>query len=114
MPLSSFHAALYTSRLLASSLVAVLSQTLIPKLDGKGLVAGYEILLANSAVRNLIRENKTFRIDSTIQTSRDKGMKLLDDSLLELYESGLIERTEVLTRSRYLDTVSERLKEMES
>ena len=99
---------------LASSLVAVLSQTLIPKLGGKGLVAGYEILIVNSAVRNLIRENKTFRIDSTIQTSRDKGMKLLDDSLLELYERGLIERTEVLTRSRYLDTVTERLKEIES
>ena len=99
---------------LASTLVAVLSQTLIPRVNKTGLVAAYEILLANNAVRNLIRENKTFRIDSTIQTSRDKGMKLLDDSLLELYSKGIIERVEVLTRCRYPNEVTERLKELEA
>jgi len=98
---------------LASSLVAVLSQTLIPRANRKGLVAGFEILIANNAVRNLIRENKTFRIDSTIQTSRDKGMCLLDDSLLELYSKGIIDRTEVLTRCRYPGEVNERLNEMD-
>jgi len=99
---------------LASSLLAILSQTLIARSSGDGLVAAYEILLINSAVRNLIRENKTFRIDSTIQTSRDKGMKLLDDSLIQLYTGGVIERTEVLTRARYPDDVAERLREMEA
>jgi twitching motility protein PilT len=99
---------------LASCLLAVLSQTLIPRSDVSGLVAAYEIMLVNSAIRNLIRENKTFRIDSTIQTSRDKGMKLLDDSLLELYSKKMIDRTEVLTRCRYPAEVSERLREMET
>ncbi len=99
---------------LASTLVAVLSQTLIPRVNKTGLVAAFEILLVNNAVRNLIRENKTFRIDSTIQTSRDRGMKLLDDSLLELYSKGIIERVEVLTRCRYPNEVNERLKELEA
>jgi len=99
---------------LASTLVAVLSQTLLPRASKTGRVACFEILVVNNAVRNLIRENKTFRIDSTIQTSRDKGMCLLDDSLLELYRKGIIERIEVLTRCRYPSEVSERLKEIEA
>jgi len=96
----------------ASTLLCALSQSLLPRASGKGVVACYEILLVTSAVRNLIRENKTFRIDSTIQTSRDKGMRLLDDSLLELYAKGMISRSEVVTRCRYPDTVSQRLREM--
>ena len=99
---------------LASTMLAVLSQTLLPRADGTGLVAAYEILIVNNAVRNLVRENKTFRIDSTIQTNRDKGMKLLDDSLLELYGNGIIDRNEVVTRCRYADTVAERLREMDT
>jgi len=98
---------------LASCLLAVLSQSLIPRADGSGLVAAFEIMIANNAVRNLIRENKTFRIDSTIQTNRDKGMNLLDDSLVSLYSKGIIDRTEVLTRARYPEEVSETLKEIE-
>ena len=98
---------------LASCLLAVLSQSLIPRVDGSGLVAAYEILVVNNAARNLIRTNKTFRIDSTIQTSRDKGMKLLDDSLLDLYSRGIIDRTEVVTRCRYPEETNERLKEIE-
>jgi twitching motility protein PilT len=98
---------------LASSLLAVLSQSLVPRADGNGLVAAFEILISNNAVRNLIRENKTFRIDSTIQTNRDKGMNLLDDSLVSLYSKGLIDRTEVLTRARYPEEVGEALKEVE-
>jgi len=98
---------------LASTILAVLTQTLVPRANGAGLVACYEVLLANNAVRNLVREAKTFRIDSTIQTSRDKGMKLLDDSLLDLYSKGIISRDEVVTRCRYHETVAERLHEME-
>ena len=99
---------------LASTILAVLTQTLLPRADGAGLVAAYEILIANNAVRNLIRENKTFRIDSTIQTNRDKGMKLLDDSLIALHAQGIIDRNEVVTRCRYPDTVAERLREMDA
>jgi twitching motility protein PilT len=96
---------------LANSLLAVLAQSLVPRLSG-GLVAAFEILLVTPAVRHLIRDNKTFRIDSAIQTSRDKGMQLLDDHLLQLYEKGLIERTEVLTRCRYPEEVAKALMAM--
>jgi len=98
---------------LASSLLAVLSEALIPRADKKGLVAAFEILLVNSAVKNLIREKKTFRIDSVIQTSRDKGMRLMDDALLDLYGKGLIERTEVVTRCRYPQEVANSLRALE-
>ncbi len=98
---------------LASTLVTVISQTLVPKKDGKGIVAAHEILISNNAVKNLIRENKMFRIDSTIQTSRDKGMKLLDDSLVELYADGIINRSEVLTRCRYNEDTTSRVRELD-
>ncbi len=97
---------------LANSLLAVLAQTLMPRVGG-GLVAAYEILLCTPAVRHLIRDNKTFRIDSTIQTSRDRGMQLLDDHLLELYGQGLVERTDVMTRCRYPEDVAKSMTAME-
>jgi len=97
---------------LANSLLAVLAQTLVPRLGG-GMVAAYEVLLVTNAVRHLIRDNKTFRIDSTIQTGRDRGMQLLDDHLLQLYKEGIIERTDVLTRCRYPEEVSNSLKALE-
>ena len=97
---------------LANSLLAVLAQTLVPRIGG-GLVAAYEILLVTPAVRHLIRDNKTFRIDSTIQTGRDRGMQLLDDHLLQLYKDGLIDRTDVLTRCRYPEEVAKGIMAME-
>ena len=98
---------------LANSLLAILAQSLVPKVEG-GLVAAFEILLVTPAVRHLIRDNKTFRIDSAIQTGRDRGMQLLDDHLVRLYEQGLIERTEVLTRCRYPEEVAKTLVAMET
>ena len=74
---------------LAGNLIAVISQALVPKIP-KGRVAAYEIMIMNAAVSNLIRENKSFRIDSTIQTSANQGMILLDDSLYKLYTGGTI------------------------
>jgi len=75
---------------LASTLVAVVSQALLPKVDGTGRVAAFEIMIANPAIRNLVREGKTFQIFSEIQTGARFGMKLLDEHLRELYEKGLI------------------------
>jgi len=98
---------------LANSLLAILAQSLVPKANG-GLVAAFEILLVTPAVRHLIRDNKTFRIDSAIQTGRERGMQLLDDHLVRLYEQGIIERTEVLTRCRYPEEVSKTLMAMET
>ncbi|MFW5915768.1 MAG: type IV pilus twitching motility protein PilT [Planctomycetota bacterium] len=99
---------------LASALVGVLSQTLLPRKDEAGMVAAYEILIVTNAVRNLIREGKSFRIDSTIQTSRDKGMQLLDDHLVDLYRDGIIERTAVLNRCRFHSDTAERIHQIDS
>jgi twitching motility protein PilT len=98
---------------LANSLLCILAQTLVPRIGG-GLVAAYEILHCTPAVRHLIRENKTFRIDSAIQTGRDRGMQLLDDHLLQLYQQGLIERTDVVTRCRYPEEVAKSIMAMET
>ena len=72
---------------LASSIVAVISQLLVPRSDTNGVVAAFEIMIATAAIANLIRENKTFRIDSAIQTGKKYGMVLLDDALFELFIS---------------------------
>jgi twitching motility protein PilT len=75
---------------LASSIKAVISQQLIPKVDGKGRVAAFEIMITTPAISNLIRENKTFRITSDIQTGAKYGMFTLDSHLLSLHQKGLI------------------------
>ncbi len=75
---------------LASTIVAVVSQTLIPRLDGKGRICAFEIMIATPAIRNLIRENKTYQITSEIQTGAKYGMKALDDHLKDLYQAGII------------------------
>lgn len=75
---------------LASTIAAVISQALIPRLDGKGRICAFEIMIATPAIRNLIRENKTYQITSEIQTGSKYGMKALDDHLKELYQEGII------------------------
>ncbi len=97
---------------LANGLLAVLSQTLVPRVAG-GLVAAFEIMIVTPAIRHLIRDNKTFRIDSTIQTGRDRGMQLLDDHLLRLFKQGTISRTDVMTRCRYPDEVAAELAQID-
>lgn len=81
---------------LAVSLVAVISQVLMPRSDGKGRVAAFEILLSTSAVENHIRKNETFKIASVIQTSRKLGMVRLDDHIFELLQSGKITKETAL------------------
>ncbi len=76
---------------LASTLIAVVSQALIPRIDGKGgRVGAFEIMVATPAIRNLIREGKTYQVISEIQTGARYGMKALDDHLKELYQAGVI------------------------
>ncbi len=84
---------------LSVTLMAVLSQQLMPRLDG-GMVAAYEFMLVTPAIANLIRENKTFRIDSAIQIGRKFGMRLLDDHIWQLYESGTIAADEAVDKAR--------------
>ncbi len=75
---------------LADVLECVVSQQLIPTADGKGRVAAFEVMLTNSAVRNNIREGKTFQIPSVMLMNSKLGMKQMDDAILELYQSGKI------------------------
>ncbi len=85
---------------LSTSLIAVLSQVLLARVDKVGRVASFEFLVVTPAIANLIRENKTFRIDSSIQTGRKFGMQLLDDSLWSLFEKGMISAEEMIDKSR--------------
>jgi twitching motility protein PilT len=82
--------------MVSESLRAVVSQRLVARADGKGRVPALEVLIANKAVGNLIRENKTFQIRSVLQTGGSQGMCLLDTSLAELVKSKVITREEAL------------------
>ncbi|MDT8300846.1 MAG: type IV pilus twitching motility protein PilT [Sedimentisphaerales bacterium] len=85
---------------LSSNLIAVLSQALCPLSTGRGRVAAYEFMVVTPAIANLIRENKTYRIDSSIQTGKKLGMQLLDEHLWRLYDSGRINLLEMLDKAR--------------
>jgi len=78
--------------MLAESLESVISQKLLPKKDGTGRVVATELMIANVAVRNLIREDKIYQIPSVIQSSSKEGMHLLDQDLQRLLNQGLIDR----------------------
>ena len=75
---------------LASLLLGVLCQSLIPKADGSGRVAAVEIMLASPAVRSLIREGKIYQLPSTVRTQARLGMELFDQALIKLYHQGVI------------------------
>ncbi|MFT5051376.1 MAG: twitching motility protein PilT [Chlamydiales bacterium] len=81
---------------LSVSLLAVLSQVLMPHANGRGRAAGFELLINNPAIGNLIRKQETNKIQSTLQTSKRFGMITLDDSLLALVEQGTITRAVAL------------------
>ena len=84
---------------LAASLEAVFCQRLVPTADGRGRVMAAEILLVNSAVRALIREEKTHQIYSIIQTSRKQGMQTLNQALADLYRTNQITFDEAMLNS---------------
>src|SRR5205807_6854344 len=75
-----------------------LSQTLLPK-KPEGLIAAYEMMVVTPAIQNLIRENKIYRIDSSIQTGRKHGMFLLDEHMFKLWKEGLVEKEDILMRT---------------
>ncbi|HVS35772.1 MAG TPA: PilT/PilU family type 4a pilus ATPase [Gemmataceae bacterium] len=83
---------------LSTALIGILSQALLPR-KPEGLVAAYEMLVMTSAIQNLVRENKVYRIDSSIQTGRKHGMFLLDESLFRLWRDGIVDKEECLMRS---------------
>jgi twitching motility protein PilT len=87
---------------LANNLVGVVSQNLLKRMDGKGRVAAFETLVNTPAVRNLIRESKTFQITSIVQTGAKQGMMTLDQYLAALVKRGLVERKEAMSRANNL------------
>jgi twitching motility protein PilT len=85
---------------LSTALICVLSQVLLARIDKPGRVAAYEFLVVTPAIANLIRDNKTFRIDSSIQTGKKFGMQLLDDHLWSLYSRGMISPEEMIDKGK--------------
>jgi twitching motility protein PilT len=84
---------------LSVTLQAVISQTLLPRMDEAGRVAAFEVLIATPAIRNLIREKKTHQIYSTIQTGTELGMQSLDMHLLDLYKQRMVSFDDALAKS---------------
>jgi twitching motility protein PilT len=97
---------------LSTAIIGILSQALLPKIGG-GRVAAYEMLVVEPAVANLIRENKTYRITSVIQTGQKKGMQLLDDNLFKLWKEGLVEKSDVLLRAVNPEELATRIARVE-
>ncbi len=85
---------------LGNNLIAVLSQALCPRIDTDGMVAAYEFMYVTPGIQNLIRENKSFRIDSEIQTGKRYGMQLLDDNLFMHFTAGHISAEEAIDKSK--------------
>src|SRR5258706_6788959 len=98
---------------LSTVLQGVISQLLLPRVDKPGRVAIFEIMINTPSVGALIRDNKTFRINSDIQTGAKYGMVTLDGFLMDKYREGLISREEVITKSQDPATVSAKLQELE-
>ncbi len=99
---------------LSTVLQAVISQLLIPRHDKPGRVAVFEIMVNTPSVAALIRDNKTFRIQSDIQTGAKWGMVTLDSFLLEKYEAGMIAEEEVITKAQDPTTILMKLQEMKA
>jgi twitching motility protein PilT len=93
---------------LSTAIIGILSQTLLPRIGG-GRVAAYEMLVVTPATANLIRENKTYRINSTIQTGQKLGMQLLDDHMFKLWRQGLVEKKEILLKANNVDELTAKI-----
>jgi twitching motility protein PilT len=98
---------------LSTVLQAVISQLLLPRVDKPGRLAAYEIMINTPAIAALIRDNKTFRINSDIQTGAKFGMVTLDSFLMEKYQAGFISREEVINKSQDPQTMIQKLQEWE-
>jgi twitching motility protein PilT len=93
---------------LSTAILGVVSQTLLPKIGG-GRCAAYEVLVVDSGIGNLIRENKTFRINSAMQTGAKKGMRLLDDDLFRLWSERKVSEEDVLAKAQNFDELERRI-----
>ena len=95
--------------MLGNTLQAVVSQTLFSRIDQPGMVPAVEVMLCTPAVRNIIREARTFEIPNVIDTNRQLGMVSLDNAIAELYFNGLISREDAIAQSAYPDKLERQL-----
>lgn len=95
--------------MLANTLQAVVSQTLFSRIDKPGMVPAVEVLLCTPAVRNLVRENRSFEIPNVIETNRAMGMVGLDTAIAELYFNGMISREDAIAQSAFPDKLERQL-----
>jgi len=86
---------------LSRVMVAILSQTLLPRASGEGRIAAFEIMIANPAVRNLIRDGKTFELPDVMQLNASEGMQTLEQALAELVRTRIITQDEAMMRSSH-------------
>ena len=98
---------------LAGSLIAVLCQALIPRCDVTGRIAAYEFMVVTHAIANLIRENKGYRIPSSIQTGKKFGMQLLDEHLFKLFAQGKISPENAIEFSQHASLLQEKVEQFQ-
>jgi twitching motility protein PilT len=99
---------------LSTVLQAVISQLLLPRCDKPGRVAIFEIMVNTPSIAALIRDNKTFRINSDIQTGAKYGMVTLDSFLVDKYQAGMISQEEVITKAQDPSTILVKLQELQA
>jgi twitching motility protein PilT len=93
---------------LSTAIIAVMSQTLVPRIGG-GRCGAYEMLVVTPGIANLIRENKTYRITSSIQTGAKYGMILMDDALFKLWREEKITIEDALAKAHSPDDLAKRI-----
>ncbi len=96
---------------LSVGIIAVVSQLLLVRADGPGRVAAFEIMISTPSIQALVRDNKTYRITSDIQTGAKYGMITLDAHLMALYESGQIRYEDLITKAQDPETIVQKLNE---
>jgi twitching motility protein PilT len=98
---------------LASAIISVMCQQLLPRIGG-GRVAAFETLIVTPGIANLIRENKIFRITSSIQTGAKHGMQLLDDYLFDLWKDEKVTKEDAMSKANYPEELSQRVEDAQS
>jgi twitching motility protein PilT len=93
---------------LSTSIIGIISQQLLPKIGG-GRIAAHEFLVVTPGIANLIRENKTFRITSSIQTGAKLGMKLMDDALFKLWREEKVTQEDAMSKSNDPEELAKRI-----
>lgn len=98
---------------LSVGLVAVISQLLLVRADRPGRVAAFEVMVSTSSIRSLIRDNKTYRITSDIQTGSKHGMITMDAYLMALYQAGQIRYDDLMTKAQDQESILQKLQDQQ-